>query len=158
MIQELTELHENPLSYFVLGTEQGLYELFLYSKYLSNQIKVNVFDFDKKYFDDILDLLSYGSGNVSVSCVIFNLINDISLRKEVDLSKFTKRLNEVYFDKIYCYRGDFIRMGPKKIISKLNLKFAVSNWQASISEILQIKIRKNLKEIKYLIQNLKNKL
>lgn len=139
MIQELTELHKNPLSFFVLGTEQGLYELYLFNKHLSNQLEINVFDFDKKYFDDILDLPSYGSGNTAVNCVLYNLLNDVTLKK-VDVSEFNKRINKFYFNKVYSYRGDFIKTGPKKIINELNLKFAVSNWQESSLEKVKSKL------------------
>ena len=151
MIQELTELHKNPLSYFVLGTEQGLYELYLFNKYLSNQLEINVFDFDKKYFDDILDLPSYGSGNTNISCVLYSLLNDVTLKK-VNVFEFNKRINKVYFDKVYSYRGDFIKTGPKKIINQLNLKFAVSNWQESSlekvkSKLISLLVRLKVKEL-----------
>ena len=42
MMQELTNKHRKALSYFVLGTEQGLYELWLYHKHLTKSLDIEV--------------------------------------------------------------------------------------------------------------------
>ena len=165
MIQELTELHKNPVSYFLLGTEQGLYELFLYNKYLQNKLDITVFDFDKKYFSDILDLPSYGSGDVNIYSALHFLFQDINSVKNIDKRKFIERIQELYFNKTFCLRGDFLNLSYKELTDQLDIKFAVSNYQGNLVR-RYLKVDKIKEKIKYLAKffpyyekllNLKNK-
>ena len=148
MIKELTELHKNPVSFFMLGTEQGLYELFLYNKYLQNKLDITVFDFDKKYFSDILDLPSYGSGDLNIYCALHFLFQDVNSIKNIDKRKFIDRIQELYFNKTFCYRGDFLNFSYKELTDQLNIKFAVSNYQENLAR-RYFKLEKIKKSIKY---------
>ena len=129
MIKELTELHKNPVSYFMEGCEQALYELFLYHKYLLNEIDLTVFDFDKKYFADILELPTFDKGDCNIYSALHFLFQYASALKNIDQEKFIDRIQNLYFNKTYCYRGDFMNLSDKNLTKKLNLKFAVSNYQ-----------------------------
>jgi hypothetical protein len=113
MINDLFEIHKNPISYFINGSEQTLYEYFLLSLYLKDKnsielVKLNDVLFENKLFKNIL--LNY-------HC----------------MSQFCNKLNEMYFNKTFSYRGDYILDLQKTrkgqiLLSKLNIKIACSNY------------------------------
>lgn len=128
MMQELTSKHRNPLSYFVLGTEQGLYELWLYHKHLIKMLNLEVLTFNDNDFEGICKIPHYG---YEVWCCLHWLFNDVVKNPNVDNKKFAEFIQTYYFDKVHSYRGDLIKSGPQELLQHLNFKFAVSNWQGS---------------------------
>ena len=128
MIQELTNKHRKPLSYFVLGTEQGLYELWLYHKHLTKSLDIEVIPFTNEDFDGICEIPEYG---LEVWCCLHWLFNDVHNNPDVDNKKFAEHIQSYYFDKVHSYRGDLIRGGHAELLKHMNFKFAVSNWQGN---------------------------
>ena len=116
MIQLLFNIHKKPISYFVTGSEQSLYEYYLYSLYIKNSNDVNLIIID----DDM-------HGN--------NLFNKI-INSNINLDHFCNDINNKYFNYIQSYRGDYYRYclrssKGKMLISKLNINIAVSNYQGT---------------------------
>ena len=128
MMQELTNKHRRPLSYFVLGTEQGLYELWLYHKHLTKSLDLEVLSFTDKDFEGVCEIPHYG---YDVWCSLHWLFNDVANNPNVDNKVFAERIQEYYFDKVKCYRGDLIKSGPSDLLQHIHVKMAVSNWQGN---------------------------
>ena len=131
MIEELTELHKNPPSFYVNGTEQGLYELWLYHKFISKKLDGTILSFTNEDFEGIMKMPDYGSGNTDVWCVLHWLFNDVYNNPDIDNKKFCERIQSYYFDKVHCYRGDLIKKGHAELFEHMKFKFAVSNWQGN---------------------------
>ena len=131
MIEELTELHKNPPSFYVNGTEQGLYELWLYHKIISKKLNGTILSFTNEDFEGIMKMPDYGSGNTDVWCVLHWLFNDVYNNPDIDNKKFCERIQSYYFDKVHCYRGDLIKKGHAELFEHMKFKFAVSNWQGN---------------------------
>lgn len=132
MIQEISNLHKQPVSYFVRGCEQALYEIWLYDKFINKEIDIKCITFSNKDFTGIIE--SMPKFGCEAFCYIHSLLMYV-INNDINIEKFAERLNNVYFNYIQCYRGDMIKIlhnsSPKgqKLLSLLNLKFAVSNWQ-----------------------------
>jgi hypothetical protein len=114
MIQLLFNIHKQPISYFVNGSEQSLYEYYLYSLYLKNSNDVNLIIID---------------GDMHGNTLFNNIINSNTC-----LDNFCKDINNKYFNFIQSYRGDYYKVClnsnvGKNLISKLNINIAVSNYQ-----------------------------
>jgi hypothetical protein len=114
MIQLLFNIHKQPISYFVTGSEQSLYEYYLYSLFLKNSNDINLI---------IIDGDMHGN----------TLFNDI-INSNTCLDNFCKDINNKYFNYIQSYRGDYyndcLRSNiGKNLISRLNINIAVSNYQ-----------------------------
>jgi len=116
MIQLLFNIHKKPISYFVTGSEQSLYEYYLYSLYIKNSNDINLI---------IIDGDMHGN----------NLFKKI-INNNTNLDNFINDINNVYFNYIQSYRGDYYKdclrsnIG-KNLISKLNINIAVSNYQGT---------------------------
>ena len=113
-MQLLFNIHKQPISYFVTGSEQSLYEYYLYSLYIKKSNNINLI---------IIDGDMHGN----------NLFNKI-INSNTNLDNFSKDINNKYFNYIQSYRGDYYRLCLKSIrgknlISKLNINIAVSNYQ-----------------------------
>ena len=115
MIDKLYDIHKSPLSYFINGSEQSLYEYYLYSKYLNNSKSIKLINI-------------YGDlhGNH-----LFNKI--IKSNKKIDIDKFCTDMNNKYFNYVQSYRGDYYKKNMtnikgKYIMEKLNINIAVSNY------------------------------
>ena len=116
MIQLLFNIHKQPISYFVTGSEQSLYEYYLYSSYIKNSNDINLI---------IIDGDMHGN----------NLFNKI-IKLDTNLDNFCKDINNKYFNYIQSYRGDYYMNcitsnRGKNLISKLNINIAVSNYQGT---------------------------
>ena len=114
MIQLLFNIHEQPISYFVTGSEQSLYEYYLYSLYIKNSNDINLI---------IIDGDMHGN-------TLFNKI----IKSNTNLEHFANDINNKYFNYIQSYRGDYYMQcitsnRGKNLISKLNINIAVSNYQ-----------------------------
>ena len=114
MIQLLFNIHKQPISYFVTGSEQSLYEYYLYSLYIKKSNNINLI---------IIDGDMHGN-------TLFNKI----IKSNRNLDNFSKDINNKYFNYIQSYRGDYYRhciksIRGKNLISKLNINIAVSNYQ-----------------------------
>ena len=114
MIQVLFNIHKQPISYFVTGSEQSLYEYYLYSLYIKNSNDINLI---------IIDGDMHGN-------TLFNKI----INSNTNLDHFCIDINNKYFTYIQSYRGDYymncIRSNRgQNLISKLNINIAVSNYQ-----------------------------
>lgn len=116
MIQLLFNIHKQPISYFVTGSEQSLYEYYLYSLYIKNSNDI-----------DLIIIEGDLHGNT-----LFNKI----INSDKNLDNFCAHLNNKYFNYIQSYRGDYYKSCLKNkrgqyLISKLNVNIAVSNYQGS---------------------------
>ena len=113
MIQLLFNIHKQPISYFISGSEMSLYEYYLYSLYLKNPNVLNLI---------IIDNDMHGN----------NLFKEI-INSNTNLDDFCKDMNTKYFNYIQSYRGDYYKeclqsTRGKELISKLNINIAVSNF------------------------------
>ena len=116
MIQLLFNIHKQPISYFVTGSEQSLYEYYLYSLYIKNSNDINLI---------IIDGDMHGN-------TLFNKI----INSNTNLEHFANDINNKYFIYIQSYRGDYYMNcitsnRGKNLISKLNINIAVSNYQGT---------------------------
>tara|TARA_B110000285_G_scaffold173780_1_gene194781 strand:- start:244 stop:1179 length:936 start_codon:yes stop_codon:yes gene_type:complete len=114
MIQLLFNIHKQPISYFITGCEQSLYEYYLYSLFLKNSNDINLI---------IIDGDLHGNS-------LFNKI----INSTTDIDTFCEDINNKYFNYVQSYRGDFYNWCNKSnrgkyLISKLNINIAVSNYQ-----------------------------
>lgn len=115
MIQMLFNIHKRPISYFINGSEQSVYEYYLYSLYLDNKNSIELIEINGDLHNNIL---------------FKNIINN----SNINIDTFTKMLNETYCNKILSYRGDYYNeciktIRGKELLNKLNIKIAVSNYQ-----------------------------
>ena len=116
MIYLLYDLHKKPISYFITGSEQSLYEYYLWSLYIKNSNDINLIIIDGDLHNN-------------------NLFNKI-INSNTNLDHFCKHMNENYFNYIQSYRGDYYKKcmrstRGKYLISKLNINIAVSNYQGT---------------------------
>ena len=114
MIQLLFNIHKQPISYFVKGSELSLYEYYLYSLYIKNSNDINLI---------IIDGDMHGN-------TLFNKI----INSNTNLEHFANDINNKYFNYIQSYRGEYYMNcitsnRGKNLISKLNINIAVSNYQ-----------------------------
>jgi hypothetical protein len=115
MIDYLQKVHEKPVSYFINGSEQSLYEYFTFKSHQDKKIDIS---------------LSLITGDMHD-----NQLFDITTNNDkIDLSKFSTFMNDHYFNKTLSYRGDYInRLNStergQELFQKLNIKVAVSNYQ-----------------------------
>ena len=120
MIESLFNIHRQPISYFVTGSEQSLYEYYLYSLYLKNSNNIKLITINGDMHRNKL----------------FNEIINSNTETESNLDKFSIKMNNEYFNYTQSYRGDYYRICllsdiGKKLISKLNINIAVSNYQGT---------------------------
>lgn len=113
MIELLFNIHKQPISYFIKGSEQSVYEYYLYSLYLNNPDNIKLITIDG-------DL----HGN--------NLFSKI-IRSDMDLDGFCQDINQKYFNYVQSFRGDYYRdclasSRGQLLIQKLNINIAVSNY------------------------------
>jgi hypothetical protein len=114
MIHLLFNIHKQPISYFVIGCEQSLYEYYLYSLYIKNSNNINLIVID---------------GDLHGNSLFDKIINS-----NTNLDHFCNDINNTYFNYIQSYRGDYYRQCIRNnrgnnLISKLNINIAVSNYQ-----------------------------
>lgn len=114
LVQLLFNIHKQPISYFVTGSEQSLYEYYIYSLYLKNSNDINLI---------IIEGDLHGNS-------LFNKI----INSDENLEDFADDMNNKYFNYIQSYRGDYYKKcitsnRGKDLISKLNINIAVSNYQ-----------------------------
>lgn len=114
MIELLFNIHKQPISYFVNGSEQSLYEYYLYSLYIKNSNDINLIVINGDMHGNIL----------------FNQI----INSNINLDTFCQYMNNYYFNYTQSYRGDYYNLclkntRGKSLISKLNINIAVSNYQ-----------------------------
>lgn len=114
MIQMLSQEHKRPLSWFMNGSEQAVYEYYIYYKYLNDIDSVNVVFIEGDFHGNTL----------------FNSV----IRSEQDLDAFAKKMNDSYFHFTRAYRGDYYLECMKhhrgqELMKKLDIAIAVSNYQ-----------------------------
>ena len=115
MITRLINLHKKPISFFITGSEQSVYEYYVYSLYIRNTNDVNVLRIDG-------DL----HGNA--------LFNQIIKNPNINIKEYADSLNKRYFNLIQSYRGDYYKECLKtkrgsELINNLNISICVSNYQ-----------------------------
>lgn len=115
MIDYLQKVHEKPVSYFINGSEQSLYEYFVFKSHQDKKIDIS---------------LSLITGDMHDN----QLFDTTTNNDKIDLSKFSTFMNHLYFNKTLSYRGDYInRLNStergQELFQKLNIKVAVSNYQ-----------------------------
>ena len=115
MINMLFSMHKQPISYLINGSEQSLYEYYLYSLYLKDKTCVELIVIDGDLHHN-------------------RLFDSIIKNKGANINDFCDKMNALYFNKIYSYRGDYYRkclksQRGKHLIKKLNILVAVSNYQ-----------------------------
>lgn len=117
LINYLQKVHSQPLSYFINGSEQSLYEYFLFKGFK-----------EKKYNIELIKIIGDMHNN--------NLFKNYLGQKKLDLNLFSEVMNDIYFNKTLSYRGDYINELKKsdlglELFKKLNIKVAVSNFQGN---------------------------
>ena len=115
MIQLLFDIHKQPISYFINGSEQSIYEYYLYSLHLKNKDDINLIIIEGDLHDNNL----------------FNQI--IKSNIKIDLDIFCQTINNKYFNYVQSFRGDYYKEclksnKGKEMIQKLNINIAVSNY------------------------------
>jgi len=115
MIEELQGFHKKGISYFMNGSEQSLYEYYLFKSIYEDKINLEPINI----FGDM-------HGN--------RLFYDFYVKPKTNLSELAKFMNDYYFDLTNSYRGDYINSMQKndrgrKLLELLNIKVAVSNYQ-----------------------------
>ena len=115
MIEELQGFHKKGISYFMNGSEQSLYEYYLFKSIYEDKINLEPINI----FGDM-------HGN--------RLFYDSYVKPKTNLSELAKFMNDYYFDLTNSYRGDYINSMQKndrgrKLLELLNIKVAVSNYQ-----------------------------
>lgn len=114
MINYLFEIHNKPISYFINGSEQSVYEYYIYSKYLENNKSINLITIESDLHNN-------------------TLFNNIIRNRNIDINNISDILNKKYFNYIQSYRGDYYKNTllsnrGKELINKLNINIAVSNY------------------------------
>jgi len=114
MINFLFEIHKNPISYFINGSEQSIYEYYIYYKYIKDNNSVNLIEIEGDLHEN-------------------NLFKQIIYNDKLNLDYLCEKLNNIYFDYVQSYRGDYYKMTlgsqrGKELIRKLNISIAVSNY------------------------------
>lgn len=117
LINYLQKVHSQPLSFFINGSEQSLYEYFIYKGFK-----------EKKYNIELIKIIGDLHNN--------NLFKNYLGQKKLDLNLFSEVMNDIYFNKTLSYRGDYINELKKsklglELFKKLNIKVAVSNFQGN---------------------------
>lgn len=115
MIAMLINLHKKPVSFFMTGSEQSVYEYYIYSLYIRNKNDVNV-------------VRIYGDLHCN------SLFNQIIKNPNIKIKEYADSLNKTYFDLIQSYRGDYYKECLKtkrgiELINNLNISICVSNYQ-----------------------------
>ena len=115
MITMLINLHKKPISFFITGSEQSVYEYYIYSLYLQNKNDVHLL---------IIDGDLHGNA----------LFNQIIKTRNIDIKDFSGSFNKTYFDFIQSYRGDYYKeclktQRGRELINNLNISICVSNFQ-----------------------------
>ena len=115
MIDLLFKLHNKPISYFMKGSEQSVYENYLLQRYFLDNSDVDLVE-------------------MSVNLHNNAYLNEVIRNTDIDIDNVAKQLNETYFDKTLSFRGDYINTcmaseRGKQLIQKLNIQIAVSNYQ-----------------------------
>lgn len=114
LVDHLFEKYKKPISYFMNGSEQSLYEYFLYSLFINNKVEINLFKLNGDMHEN-------------------NLFSEV-IKNPKTFNNLSKFLNERYFNFTLSYRGDYIKIlettqNGKMFLKKLNIKVAVSNYQ-----------------------------
>lgn len=115
MIKMIFKLHNKPISYFMKGSEQSVYENYLLYRYLLNNDDINIVEINKNLHNNVI-------------------FNEVINNNDIDILTFVKEMNETYFNKTLSFRGDYINTcmaseRGKQLIQKLNIQIAVSNYQ-----------------------------
>ena len=114
LVDHLFEKYKKPISYFMNGSEQSLYEYFLFSLFINNKVEINLFKLNGDMHEN-------------------KLFSEV-IKNPKTINPFSKFINEYYFNYTYSYRGDYIKIlettqNGKMLLKKLNIKIAVSNYQ-----------------------------
>ena len=85
------------------------------------------------YTDHVKNLRTIDPASVQHSFIgsLHWLFNDVANNPNVNNKVFAERIQEYYFDKVKCYRGDLIKSGPSDLLQHIHVKMAVSNWQGN---------------------------
>lgn len=115
MIMELTQVHNSPVSYFINGCEQSLYDYYVFKQYLDKTIDIRLIILEDDLHNN--NLFNYVIGNTNI-----------------DIDKFCTNMNDTYFNYTLSYRGDFAKLCQrskrgKDLMDKLNLCIMLSNFQ-----------------------------
>jgi hypothetical protein len=128
LIIELNNIHNKPISYYMLGSEQAVYESWLYYNKLKSNINLEIISFNNNTFNIKLNNFDM-HGN--------NLFMNICNNPDIDIHNFANIINKLYFNKTNSYRGGYMKNiinynnRGKQLIELLNIKIAVSNYQGN---------------------------
>lgn len=118
MINLLFDIHKKPISYFMGGSEQSLYEYYLYSLYLKDNNSINFYPInDDLHNNSLFSRIIHSNENIDNLC---NILNS-------------------YFNMVQSYRGDYYQYCMTfdrgiELLKKLNISIAVSNYSESLCE------------------------
>jgi hypothetical protein len=118
MICEIMEKHQKPVSYFMNGSEQSVYEYYLYSLYRENPDCVKLIEIQ---------------GDLHGNNLFRQILHSVNYT-ENDRNKIACEINEKYFQYVQSFRGDYYRMTSesekgKQWLALLDINMAVSNYQ-----------------------------
>jgi hypothetical protein len=114
------------LSRAIGGSEQSLYERFLYSNYLHEaQREIELLSLNTELYENF---------GLEVSDLHENRVFDEVVQSQISISDFAEYMNESYFQKVPGYRGDYLRILLQsergfELARSLNLRVALSNFQ-----------------------------
>lgn len=114
MIKLLSNIHNKPISYFINGSEQSVYEYYIYNLYLDD--------------NEAVDLIQI-NGDLHNNNLFRYVINN-----NINIDDFCNDININYFNHVYSYRGDYYNIcmnndKGRELMDKLNIYIAVSNYQ-----------------------------
>jgi hypothetical protein len=115
MIKMIFKLHNKPISYFMKGSEQSVYENYLLYRYFLDENDVEI---------------------VEINCNLHNNLafNQVINNTDINIDTYAEKMNTTYFNKTMSFRGDYIKSCMEsergsELINKLNIQIAVSNYQ-----------------------------
>ena len=116
MVQLINKLHNIPISHIINGSEQSLYEYYMYDLYLKGENNTKIIELANKFNLEKLNRNMY------------------QYKTQIEIDNFAEEFNKVYFDKIPVYRGDWWKFVNRSynglyLLNKLNIDIAVSNFQ-----------------------------
>ena len=126
MIDSLISLTGLEISKWLGGSEQSLYEKYLYLKFLEGELSVELISLDRP----IKAILSPAITDMHHNRLFLSIISS----DNIDLDVAADVLNREYFNKVPAFRGDYMRQclaypRGKELLERLNICLAVSNFQ-----------------------------
>jgi len=126
MIVKLNNHTQGAVSSWVGGSEQWLYEKYLYINHILGLRDISLISLKKTIWEKY--------PNIRLDFHNMKFFREVLSLKKIDIESLAHDLNREYFHKTLSYRGDYIRRirklkHGKKLLSLLEINIAVSNYQ-----------------------------